>query len=443
MRPGNGWEAGTDPEREGEREGGREREQGYGYGPGPGEPPGEGVRPGPEPYGTHRPADDWFAAPADQPGTAPGAGSGTPVAPASAFGDGAPAPGGTPQGASGNSTPGSGGTPPLGPRRARRAANPAPAPGDGDDFFAPRQRTDAPGGGNGAFAPGRTPDAGYGNSAPAPGGSPDGTPPLGPRRARRAANSLAGQAQGGTGDGPAPGGPGRGDALSEPGHGPGTPPGGAPLPGDGRGARRARRAAAPVPPPGTAPAPAPPPFPPAAPAAPATPAAPAAATGTVSRAVPAAGTWSGPGAGALSGESPYVRFGPVAAGLVALIATFLPEGNLFRWLPVVLFLMAGPGIAVLRVCAPRLRRDSAVGPEDTWEDDFGRDSDRLELLMLAVFLSTALTVLGATGLIALKFFSGTGLLLLLTATTAVAAACPRLPEGRHRYETPATPPQEG
>ncbi|QDY80964.1 hypothetical protein FQU76_11795 [Streptomyces qinzhouensis] len=138
-----------------------------------------------------------------------------------------------------------------------------------------------------------------------------------------------------------------------------------------------------------------------------------------------------------------MRFGPVAAGLVALLATLLPEGNPLRWVPVVLFLAAGPGIAVLRVCEPRLRRDSAVGPEDDWEHDFGRDSDRLELLMLAVFLSTALAVLGATALIALKFFSGTGLLLLLIGTTAVAAACPRLPEGRHRSETPATPPRQG
>ncbi|MEU5158895.1 hypothetical protein AB0G74_04700 [Streptomyces sp. NPDC020875] len=138
-------------------------------------------------------------------------------------------------------------------------------------------------------------------------------------------------------------------------------------------------------------------------------------------------------------EALAVRFGPVAAGLVALLATVLPDGNLLRWLPISVFLLAGPGVAVLRVCAPRLRRDRAVGPEDDWETGFDDGSDRLELAMLALFLSMGLTVLTATGLIAVESFSGTGVLLLLLGLTAIAAACPQLPEGRHRYEDPAPP----
>ncbi|MFE0422383.1 hypothetical protein [Streptomyces sp. NPDC058953] len=140
-------------------------------------------------------------------------------------------------------------------------------------------------------------------------------------------------------------------------------------------------------------------------------------------------------------EAPAVRFGPVVAGLVALVATLLPDGNPLRWLPIAVFLLAGPGVAVLRVCAPRLRRDRAVGPEDAWESGFDRDSDRLELLMLALFLSMGLTVLAATALIAAEFFSGTGVLLLLVALTGIAAACPQLPEGRHRSDDPAPPPR--
>ncbi|MFF6971192.1 hypothetical protein ACFZA8_07920 [Streptomyces tsukubensis] len=293
-------------------------------------------------------------------------------------------------------------------------------------------------------APGDRPAAGYNTGD---GNLPDTTPAPGRRRRPgfppgdgSVAGDLPGpEARPQFGSGPASGDGTRADSPFTPGAGP-------------RRNRRADRFGAgtgevPVPPPYTPPAPPAPPVPPVSPPPEATPRRarraarpaplPGEGPGTAPFPAPAAAPRS------LPRESPAVRFGPVAAGLVALLATLLPDGNPLRWLPVVLFLVAGPGIAVLRVCEPRLRRDSAVGPEDDWEHGFSRDSDRLELLMLAVFLSVSLVVLGATALIALKFFSGTGLLLLLTGTTAVAAACPRLPEGRHRYETPATPPQEG
>ncbi|MEU9608526.1 hypothetical protein [Streptomyces sp. NPDC048057] len=135
-----------------------------------------------------------------------------------------------------------------------------------------------------------------------------------------------------------------------------------------------------------------------------------------------------------------LRWAPPAAGAVALLATLLPDGNPLRWLPVVLFLLVGPGAALLRVCAPRLGRHPAVGPVEDWDPHFGRDSDRLEAALLAVFLSVSLAVLGATGLIAVKSLSGTGLLVLLLGVTVAAACCPQLPAGKHRYENPTAPP---
>lgn len=141
-----------------------------------------------------------------------------------------------------------------------------------------------------------------------------------------------------------------------------------------------------------------------------------------------------------------LRWAPPAGGALALLATLLPDGNPLRWLPVVLFLLVGPGAAVLRVCAPRLGRHPAVGPVEEWDPQHGRDSDRLEAAVLAVFLSFSLAVLGATALIAVKSLSGTGLLALLVGVTVAAACCPQLPAGKHRYEGPqhaAPPPRRG
>ncbi|MEW1547340.1 hypothetical protein [Streptomyces tsukubensis] len=388
MRPGNGW----DDESDGSDGASRRPERGR-----------EGAREGdPGPYGTD--GDGWFASgtgDGPRPGAGPegsarydGTGPGPGILPVPTR---APGRRRRPESATGTgpesgswSSPGDGtgdgtgdGAWPDSPRAPGRRRRPGPPPGDGEVSGTPGPP--APGYGTGAGAgdlPGTTP-------MPGPGARPEfGSGPA---------------AAYGTGDG-------------TPAAGPFTPVAGP------RRSRRADRFGA-----GTGEVPVPPPYqPPAPPGSPPPVSPPPEAT-----------------VRSLPRESPAVRFGPVAAGLVALLATFLPDGNPLRWLPVVLFLVAGPGIAVLRVCEPRLRRDSAVGPEDDWEHGFGRDSDRLELLMLAVFLSVSLVVLGATALIALKFFSGTGLLLLLTGTTAVASACPRLPEGRHRYENPATPPQEG
>ncbi|MEU3600181.1 hypothetical protein ABZ714_15895 [Streptomyces sp. NPDC006798] len=264
----------------------------------------------------------------------------------------------------------------------------------------------------------------------------------------------------GTGHGPGQGGQGRqgpGEGSYGGGYEPQKPygtPGRSPEPYGGAnppGGRRRRREPGPVPafpPPAPSEQQAGPPPAPGSPPGPPPQARPGPGTGPAAGQAPGRGRAGSAAARGLGGiadidladrEALAVRFGPVAAGLVALLATVLPDGNPLRWLPISVFLLAGPGVAVLRVCAPRLRRDRAVGPEDDWETGFDHGSDRLELAMLALFLSMGLTVLTATGLIAVESFSGTGVLLLLLGLTAIAAACPQLPEGRHRYEDPAPP----
>ncbi|MGW4033864.1 hypothetical protein ACWEFL_31985 [Streptomyces sp. NPDC004838] len=121
-------------------------------------------------------------------------------------------------------------------------------------------------------------------------------------------------------------------------------------------------------------------------------------------------------------------------------ASLLPEGAFPRVVPVVLFLLAGPGTAVLRLCYPRLSRHHAVGPVESWDTGFRRDSARIEQVMLAVFLSISITVLIATAMLTAEIFSGIGLLALLTALTTAAACCPPLAAGKHRSQRAPAPP---
>jgi hypothetical protein len=132
------------------------------------------------------------------------------------------------------------------------------------------------------------------------------------------------------------------------------------------------------------------------------------------------------------------RLLPPLVGWCAVAATALPAASPLRTLPVVAFLLAGPGAAVVRVCAPALRRYGAAAQDD----GFTRDSDRLEQLVLALFLSVSAAVLCATALLAAGAFSGLRLLVLLAAATTLAACCPQV-IGRTPAARSASPPRKG
>ncbi|GAA2947282.1 hypothetical protein GCM10011428_78130 [Streptomyces violaceus] len=57
-----------------------------------------------------------------------------------------------------------------------------------------------------------------------------------------------------------------------------------------------------------------------------------------------------------------VRMLPPFGGWLALAALTLPGGSPLRGAAVVLFLAAGPGAAMVRVCAPALGRGPPKGP---------------------------------------------------------------------------------
>ncbi|MEU0372653.1 hypothetical protein ABZ070_20760 [Streptomyces sp. NPDC006283] len=129
-----------------------------------------------------------------------------------------------------------------------------------------------------------------------------------------------------------------------------------------------------------------------------------------------------------------LRLLPPLVGWCAVAATALPAASPLRTLPVVAFLLAGPGAAVVRVCAPALHRFGAPA-----HDDFGRDSDRLEQLVLTLFLSVSAAIVGAAALLAAGAFSGLRLLVLLAAATTLAACCPQL-TGRAPAARASSPP---
>ncbi|NUL03451.1 hypothetical protein HRW07_09435 [Streptomyces lunaelactis] len=141
-------------------------------------------------------------------------------------------------------------------------------------------------------------------------------------------------------------------------------------------------------------------------------------------------------------QSLAIRLLPPFAGWFAIGATLLPAASPLRAAPVAVFLLAGPGAAVLRICAPAIRRHQAVGPAESWDSGFARDSDRLEQLVLMVFLSVSATLIGATVLMAAHAFSGQRVLVLLTLLTMLAACCPRL-RSRTRTARASSPPQKG
>lgn len=135
-----------------------------------------------------------------------------------------------------------------------------------------------------------------------------------------------------------------------------------------------------------------------------------------------------------------IRLLPPFAGWAAVGATVLPAGSPLRAAPVAVFLLAGPGAAILRVCAPALTYRQSIGPVESFDRGFARDSDRIEQLVLMTFLSVSATIICATALMAAHAFSGQRVLVLLTLLTMLAACCPPLP-GRTRTARASSPPQ--
>jgi hypothetical protein len=138
-----------------------------------------------------------------------------------------------------------------------------------------------------------------------------------------------------------------------------------------------------------------------------------------------------------------IRLLPPFVGWCAIGATALPAGSPLRAAPVAVFLLAGPGAAVLRVCGPALTRHRAIGPVESFDHRFERDSDRLEQLVLATLLSVSAAVVGATALMAVHAFSGQRVLVLLTLLTMLAACCPQLRGSRTRTARASSPPEKG
>ncbi|MFD4139025.1 hypothetical protein [Streptomyces sp. NPDC058572] len=148
----------------------------------------------------------------------------------------------------------------------------------------------------------------------------------------------------------------------------------------------------------------------------------------------------------MTGRSLAARLLPPFAGCCAIAATvLLPDGSPLRALPVAVFLLAGPGAAVVHVCAPALRRQRPAAPAESWDTGFERGSGRLELLVLAVFLSVSAAVICATALLAADAFSGLRVLVVLTALSAVAACVPgpAAAGGRAPAARASSPPQKG
>ncbi|MFI2436795.1 hypothetical protein [Streptomyces sp. NPDC018693] len=117
---------------------------------------------------------------------------------------------------------------------------------------------------------------------------------------------------------------------------------------------------------------------------------------------------------------------PPLSGWLALASIALPDASPPRVAAVALFLVAGPGAALVRICGPALGARPAEGPVERRDPAFERRSDQLERLMLTVLSSVAVVLVVSTVYIATHAFSAQRVLLTLTLLTTVAAFCPRL-----------------
>lgn len=110
------------------------------------------------------------------------------------------------------------------------------------------------------------------------------------------------------------------------------------------------------------------------------------------------------------GAERHLRLLAGASGWIALAATALPGPSPLRWIPVLLFILFGPGCAALYPQPDGLARGA-----------------RLEAVALAAPVSLSLGVLAATSLFLVEAFSATSLLVVLAVLTTVVAALPGLP----------------
>ncbi|MEV0094712.1 hypothetical protein [Streptomyces sp. NPDC050738] len=106
----------------------------------------------------------------------------------------------------------------------------------------------------------------------------------------------------------------------------------------------------------------------------------------------------------------HARVAMAVSGWLALAATAAPAGSPVRWIPVLLFVVFGPGFALLFPQPGQLR-----------------PAARLEALALTAPVSLSLAALVSTCLFLVKGFSGTSFLVWLAAFTSVAALLPGLP----------------
>ncbi|MEV4916062.1 hypothetical protein AB0K47_04530 [Streptomyces tirandamycinicus] len=130
-----------------------------------------------------------------------------------------------------------------------------------------------------------------------------------------------------------------------------------------------------------------------------------------------------------------LRAAVALSGWAALAATLLPGGSPLRWVPVLLFVGFGPGLALLHPQPAGLR-----------------PAARLEAFALAAPISLSIGVLTATSLFLVGGFTVTAFLLPLAAFATVVAALPGLPlpaatrgaAGRAAHEfAPGTAPATG
>ncbi|WP_405967678.1 DUF1616 domain-containing protein [Streptomyces sp. NBC_00015] len=116
------------------------------------------------------------------------------------------------------------------------------------------------------------------------------------------------------------------------------------------------------------------------------------------------------GGGGSRFTSTHLRVLVAASGWSALAATAVPGPSPLRWIPVLLFVLFGPGCAALYPQPGRLASGA-----------------RLEAVALAAPISLSLGVLTATSLFLVKAFSMTAFLVSLACFTTVTAVLPGLP----------------
>ncbi|MFF4586656.1 hypothetical protein [Streptomyces sp. NPDC001388] len=133
-------------------------------------------------------------------------------------------------------------------------------------------------------------------------------------------------------------------------------------------------------------------------------------TGTGDTRTDGTGTGDAREAGGLRGASTRLRVLVGASGWLALAATAVPGPSPLRWIPVLLFVLFGPG------CAALYPRPGAPA-----------SGARLEAVALAAPISLSLGVLTATSLFLVEGFSMIAFLVPLAAFTTVTAALPGLP----------------